>query len=55
MGHKTRIHPAGQATTEYLHRTVQQNRALRMTVPTLLGRSGPRTARRHVVDVILQS
>lgn len=31
------------------------DRALRMAVPISLGRSGPRTARRHVVDVVLQS
>ena len=35
--------------------TVQQDRALRMAVPISLGRSGPRTARRHAVDVVLQS
>lgn len=55
MGHKARIYPAGQATTECLGRTVQQDRALRMAVPISLGRSGPRTARRHAVDVVLQS
>lgn len=55
MEHKARIHPAGQVTTECLRRTVQQDRALRMAVPISLGRSAPRTARRHAVDVVLLS
>jgi len=55
MGHKARIHPTGQAPTECLRRTVQQDRALRMAVPISLGRSGPCTTRRHAVDVVLQS
>src|SRR5690606_19942408 len=55
MGHKARTHPAGQAPTECLRRTVQQDRALRMAVPISLGRSGPCTTRRHAVDVVLQS
>src|SRR5690606_11846916 len=52
---KARTQPAGQAPTECLRRTVQQDRALRMAVPISLGRSGPCTTRRHAVDVVLQS
>jgi transposase InsO family protein len=54
-GINARIYSAGQAATECLRRTVQQDRALRMAVPISLGRSGPCTARRHAVDVVLQS
>src|SRR5690606_8796437 len=55
VGYQTGIHPARQAATERLRRTVQSDCTVRMVVPISLGRSGSGPTRSDAMDVVLQS